>query len=333
MKTKKFVLDIIMTIIIVSLMDVVFTGIKLHELLGIGVFFLFIIHKFFNWDWIKGVTKNLLSKKIKTKIKVMYAVDILLVLSVTFIIISGILISQELFPSLNADNITLWSNLHHFAAYFSLILISVHIGLHWEMIMFGFRKMLSIKKESKVRKTILRVMSFAIAILGIKAFLKPEILNNFTAPFKIDYNEETITENDNTIKDDDSSTITSKEKSTVQNDDNEVITDNSDTTSTNVSLEEYLSNLVCGGCGRRCPLTALRCSRGQRYKNEAVADYNELYSQTSSTKKSADEVGTDGETSSNDSKIPEMVFLMGLVIGATHYTVTIPKKVIKKIAK
>lgn len=333
MKTKKLILDIIMTIIMVSLMDVVFTGIKLHELLGIGLLFLFIIHKFFNWDWIKGVTKNLFSPKIKAKIKVMYAVDILLVLSVAFIIISGILISQELFPSLNADNISLWSNLHHFASYFSLVLISVHIGLHWEMIMFGFRKMLSITKESKVRKVILRVMSFAIAILGIKAFFKPEILNNFTAPFNTDNNAETVTENDNTIKDDESSTITSKEKSSVQNDDNDIITDNSDTTAANVSLEEYLSNLVCGGCGRRCSLTALQCSRGQRYKNEAVSDYNDLYSQTSSTKKSTAEISTEDETSSKDSKIPEMVFLMGLIIGATHYTVTIPKHIKKKIAK
>jgi hypothetical protein len=37
------------------------------------------------------------------------------------------------------------------------------------------------------------------------------------------------------------------------------------------SLEEYLSKLLCSGCGRRCPLTARKCSRGQAYLQKANA--------------------------------------------------------------
>ena len=43
------------------------------------------------------------------------------------------------------------------------------------------------------------------------------------------------------------------------------------------SLYEYLSKLHCSGCGNRCLLTSLRCSRGEAYKQMAEADYNEKY--------------------------------------------------------
>ncbi len=39
------------------------------------------------------------------------------------------------------------------------------------------------------------------------------------------------------------------------------------------TLEEYLGKLVCSGCERRCPLTALKCSRGRAYLEKATSAY------------------------------------------------------------
>ena len=53
MKSKKLLLDILMTVILVILMDTFITGVKLHEILGIIVFLLFFIHKALNFSFIK----------------------------------------------------------------------------------------------------------------------------------------------------------------------------------------------------------------------------------------------------------------------------------------
>lgn len=46
------------------------------------------------------------------------------------------------------------------------------------------------------------------------------------------------------------------------------------------TLDEYLSKLVCSGCGNHCQLTGLRCDRGTQYKNGVVAEYQETYRQS-----------------------------------------------------
>ena len=48
------------------------------------------------------------------------------------------------------------------------------------------------------------------------------------------------------------------------------------------SLEEYLGKLVCGGCERRCPLTALKCSRGQVYLEKATSAYRAMVAEKAS---------------------------------------------------
>ena len=44
------------------------------------------------------------------------------------------------------------------------------------------------------------------------------------------------------------------------------------------SLEEYLGNLICTGCGKRCSLLAPRCRKGEMQAQSAMEDYEEMYS-------------------------------------------------------
>ena len=43
------------------------------------------------------------------------------------------------------------------------------------------------------------------------------------------------------------------------------------------TLEEYLGNLRCGGCGHGCTLLNPRCMRGARKQSSAQSEYQELY--------------------------------------------------------
>ena len=335
---KKMILDVIMSAIIVLLMKTVFTGMLLHELLGLFVFLLFLLHKFLNFKWIKGVAPKIFTRKIPTKTKVMFGIDVLLFICVTFIVISGVLISQNILTSIQGNNLLFWSTWHHFTAYSALVLISIHIGLHWQSIMNMTKKIFKLSGNNAIRTSICRILAVIIMFFGIKVLFKPDIKENFTAPF--------IPEK----SDDESDMILSTSSSDNSDDKIVAISSTTHIVEDAPSLDEYLGNLFCQGCGRHCPLNALSCSRGKSYQNSAIEDYNELYTiavedSTETSTNSDNETqapSTDNKTENKDDETSQennfetnitrnetpfdYIFLMGLFIGATHYIITIPKK-------
>ena len=167
---KKIMLDALMTILFIALMDYAFTGLVLHELIGLAIFAFFFFHKLINFKWIKSITKRLFDPALKARTKVMYWLDALLLIDVVLITLSGLFISTEVFPQLfTVSDRFLWVTIHHIASYGGLIAISVHVGLHWKMIMAAFRKMLRIKKPSIVRTAFVRLMALLFIVAGIKS--------------------------------------------------------------------------------------------------------------------------------------------------------------------
>ncbi|HZK54952.1 MAG TPA: hypothetical protein VFC84_12255 [Desulfosporosinus sp.] len=85
MKTLNYVklsLDISMVLVFALLFNTrVFSGLVFHEIAGLALGGVFIIHLVLNGRWIKKVTVNLLSQKISLHIKIGYLVDVLLLLA------------------------------------------------------------------------------------------------------------------------------------------------------------------------------------------------------------------------------------------------------------
>lgn len=245
---KKIILDIIMFVIMILLMNLLFTGIVLHEILGIVVFILFFIHKGLNFKWIKNITNNIFKENNYNKmIKWRYFIDILLLIDIVFIIISGIIISQVLFVNIFTAT-TAWSNWHHFASALGLLLIIIHGLLHYKELKIYFKKKIEENKENKFKVFMYYVILITIIILPIKLILSETFIKYITSPFTKQSNDINNTTN----------TQNTPSKATI-------------------TLEEYLSNLHCNGCSRHCPLLALRCSRGQAYLEQAKTAYNNEY--------------------------------------------------------
>ncbi|MNC71647.1 hypothetical protein D3C75_1225940 [compost metagenome] len=53
--------------------------------------------------------------------------------------------------------------------------MSVHVGLHWNMIMLMMRKAVRIAQPAEIRKVILRVIAVLIATYGVYAFIRHDI--------------------------------------------------------------------------------------------------------------------------------------------------------------
>jgi len=120
-----------------------FTGIAVHEWLGIGLGVVLLVHLTLHWDWVIRTTRKLLLPGGRERF--IWLVNLLLLVSMTLCIASGILISEVALPELG---ITLrassfWRNVHDTTATVTLILVPIHAALRWRWIVGMARRFAS----------------------------------------------------------------------------------------------------------------------------------------------------------------------------------------------
>ena len=129
----KLVLDIVMTIGFVLMFKKNVLGLSFHEIGGIAVCLLFIVHKLLNKDWIITVSKNLFKKGTPAKTRIQYITDFLLLIDMCAILFTGIGISKKTFKAI-AFLPHSAIPIHFLTGGIALILIGIHVGLHWKWI-------------------------------------------------------------------------------------------------------------------------------------------------------------------------------------------------------
>ncbi|WP_418791858.1 DUF4405 domain-containing protein [Phosphitispora sp. TUW77] len=139
----KIILDVVMLLLLLLMYSINATGISFHEIGGLAVCALFLIHNGLNWKWIVKVSKRLFDKSLPVKTKLGYAVNVLLFIMMIIIAISGIMISKTIFTSIYGDRI-FWKTGHLFASAVSLVLAGIHVGLHWSFIKSIFSKLVKL---------------------------------------------------------------------------------------------------------------------------------------------------------------------------------------------
>ena len=136
-------LDIGLAVLFVIMMEVYFTGIPLHEWLGLLFAGLFTVHIIWHWRWIVSITKTFF-KKVLHESRLNYVLNAALLADMALLTVSGIAISHSLGFELGLRSGTFltWETLHAFTAQLSLILTALHIALHWRWIIANTRKYL-----------------------------------------------------------------------------------------------------------------------------------------------------------------------------------------------
>ncbi len=126
-KKLRMVVDVAMMVCMPLLMAYSLIGETLHEVLGITIFVLFILHHALNFYWWKGLGKGRY-----TPVRILMTVVNLLLLVVMFLQpLSGIAMSKHLFSWLNLGISSQTSRLVHLAlANWGFVLMSVHLGFH-----------------------------------------------------------------------------------------------------------------------------------------------------------------------------------------------------------
>lgn len=140
MNISKFLLSLILTIVMLLLMDPrSFYGIPFHEWAGLIIGLFFILHKILNWNWIKKVTAGFFSR-CTGRTRINYALDVLLLVGLTLMILSGIAIARTIdFSWLNLGGSPIfWRIMHTSSSYITLALFAIHLGLHWNWVLQRF---------------------------------------------------------------------------------------------------------------------------------------------------------------------------------------------------
>lgn len=124
-----------MTVALLALMEPKATGLSVHEWGGLLICLLFLVHNIVNWKWMTCVTGRFF-KKLPAKNRVNYLLDILLLAGFAAIVVSGMAIAETIdfswLPLTGAR--FFWRNLHIAASLWTLILVGIHVGLHWQWV-------------------------------------------------------------------------------------------------------------------------------------------------------------------------------------------------------
>ncbi|TGE36026.1 DUF4405 domain-containing protein [Desulfosporosinus fructosivorans] len=271
-KILKIMLDIVMTILFVTLIFAHETGLVFHEIAGLSIFALFASHVLLNWSWVKNVTKNLFSGKLKTSSKLRYALNVTMFLTIATITITGILVSQVVFPSLGSSlGSKLLVLVHKWTSYLGLGLFGLHIILHGHYLVESVRKILANLRESNVKKTFVRLGAIAVIVFILYSRVISIATNNVNIQ-TTQYATQIASSSQTTT------TFTGRENST----DIQVYAETTTNVGDTMSLTDYLGDMHCTACHKNCSLLSPQCGKADRQIKAAKITYQELYSNTSS---------------------------------------------------
>lgn len=178
MKVKpklKWILDILMTTALLFLMGYQFWGEAAHEWIGAGMFVLFIGHQVCNLNWYKRLFRG---KYTPMRVFQM-AINLLTLATMLMQIYSGIILSRHVFTFLPIQGgMALARRLHILGSYWGFLFMSLHLGLHWGMILNVAAKIRNMGKAGRSKAAAVPFLAgLAVAAYGLVVFIKRDFLD------------------------------------------------------------------------------------------------------------------------------------------------------------
>ena len=111
------------------------SGEAVHEWLGVAFGAAIITHLLLHWQWIVATTKRIISK-LPWQSRINYLLNALFFIDMTIIIFTGLMISKTALPALGIQLAAggAWRILHSLASDVGVLILGLHIALHWQWI-------------------------------------------------------------------------------------------------------------------------------------------------------------------------------------------------------
>jgi hypothetical protein len=159
-----------------------------HELMGTAMFALIILHNVFNRRWYGTASRT--QRSLQGGLNILSIV--MLAIAMVALLVTSLMISQSLFRFLPLDGGYSARQIHSLAGYWAVIVVSVHVGLRWSMIMGVVRNLCGIRSTSMARSVFLRLLAFGIAAYGVHSASVIGLGAKLTATVTMDYWDFTV---------------------------------------------------------------------------------------------------------------------------------------------
>ena len=155
----RMTIDITMTILSIILMggNYLFPADLVHEILGVGLFVLWIVHIILNRHWYGTIFRG----KYNPYRVMQTVINCCILICTIFLMISGIILSNHIFTFLNIQSGLGFARLAHLlASHWYYLFMSLHIGLHVGRLF-----------QNATAKIIPRILLALVCAYGIYAFI------------------------------------------------------------------------------------------------------------------------------------------------------------------
>ena len=152
-------LDIMMTLVSIVLMggNFLFPADLVHEILGVGLFVLWSVHIFLNRRWYDAIFRG----KYNPYRVMQTVINCCILICTIFLMISGIILSNQLFTFLNIQSGLGFARIAHLlSSHWYYLFMSLHIGLHMGRLF-----------QNVATKIIPRILLVLTSLYGLYAFI------------------------------------------------------------------------------------------------------------------------------------------------------------------
>lgn len=170
----KICVDVTMTAALYACMAYMLVGEEAHEWIGSGLALLFVLHNALNRKWYAA----LLTGRYTPLRAFQTAVNLLCLASMAAAAVSGAAMSRYLYdiPFLSGGA-SLARTVHMLAAYWGYCFISLHLGLHWSMMLGMMKNAAAPQRAPRWITPLLRTAGAAAALLGAHALMRHNLLD------------------------------------------------------------------------------------------------------------------------------------------------------------
>ena len=170
----KICVDIMMTAALYACMAYMLIGEEAHEWIGSGLALLFVLHNALNRKWYAA----LLTGRYTPLRAFQTAVNLLCLASMAAAAVSGAAMSRYIYdiPFLSGGA-SLARTVHMLAAYWGYCFISLHLGLHWSMMLGMMKNAAAPQRAPRWITPLLRTAGAAAALLGAHALMRHSLLD------------------------------------------------------------------------------------------------------------------------------------------------------------
>lgn len=136
-----------------------------HELIGTGMFFLILVHNFFNRRWYGRIARD----RREPRGLVTIGLNLSLLMVMVALLVTSVVISRSLFGFLPFDGGMIARDIHLLAAYWAVVLVGIHVGLNWSIVINVFRSKLAVTTRGPIRMGVLRLAAVGVAAKGVQS--------------------------------------------------------------------------------------------------------------------------------------------------------------------